>query len=300
MIEKIIDFFRHPKDEPLVYKPVRHTFFRDQTIAEALHTDGYYVVDFLGETERRRLLDTYEKYRKKSDGGKGAFYGEMSSDIHYAIEGILRHSWDKWFVDYKSVVNGFVVKTAGEFSQCPIHQDVADIDETKFSSINVWAPLQPITPMNGALHIVPKSQHIFVPYRAATIDPLTKNIEDIIRPYFIPLFLELGQALFFDARMFHYSPPNFSDKIRLAAFCRICPSAADVVTFFKEHGDIGSPIEMFKCPDDYVVQSTPERDNVRPKGCESLGFKYMNTKPLSAKQFERRRKKLGIYPSGEM
>lgn len=296
MFQKIINYFKPPLHTPREYKAARHIFFRDPEIARAMHETGYYIVDFLGENERQKLLDIYEKYHRTKDNGKGAFFGEMSVNIHYAIEEVLRTSWDKWFVNYKSVVNGFVVKTAGDNGHCPIHQDVADIDETKYSSINIWIPLQPITPVNGALQIVPRSQHIFVPYRAATIDPLTKDIEDIIQPYFMPLYFELGQALFFDARMFHYSPPNLSGKIRLATFCRICPQEADVITYFKEHGAVGSPIEMFKCPDDYVVHSTPERDNVRPKNCESLGFRYTNTYPLTAEAFEKRRKKLGIRP----
>jgi ectoine hydroxylase-related dioxygenase (phytanoyl-CoA dioxygenase family) len=289
------NYFSTP-NEPLEYKAEKHTFFRDSKIMEALHSTGYYVVDFLGEKERLQLLDIYGKYHKTKDNGKGAFFGEMSENIHYSIEKILLDSWNKWFVNYKSVVNGFVVKTAGEAGYCPIHQDVADIDELKYSSINIWIPLQPITPENGALHIVPRSQHIFVPYRAATIDALTKNIEHLIYPYFIPLYFELGQALFFDARMFHHSPPNSSDKIRLAAFCRICPKEADVITYFQENGTLGSPIEMFSCPDDYVVHSTSERDNVRPVNCKSLGFRYAVTMPLTAKEFERRRKKLGIKP----
>jgi len=66
-----------------------------------------------------------------------------SKNIHDAIHEILANSLDKWFHDYKDI-NPFVIKTPGKSSGVPIHQDVAAIDEDKYSTTNVWIPLQSI------------------------------------------------------------------------------------------------------------------------------------------------------------
>ena len=48
MFQKIRKYIFTEEKVPM-YKPVRHTFFRDPKIADILHNEGYYIADFLEE-----------------------------------------------------------------------------------------------------------------------------------------------------------------------------------------------------------------------------------------------------------
>ncbi len=268
------------------------TVIRNAEITSQLNENGYCIVDFLSATQLQSLRDVNEKFCKTKDAENGAFLGVISKNIHDALHDILTASLNKWFHDFKEI-NAFVIKTPGKSSFVPIHQDVTAIDEEKYSTTNVWIPLQSIDEKNGVMYIVPRSHHIFFPYRCATIDPLTKNIEHVLQPYFIPIYLKAGQALFFDTRMFHYSLPNLSDQNRVVTVCRVFPKEADMVAYFKEPGS-DSKIEMWRCPDDFLIYKHTQNENERPLNATLLGYKVANTEPLTLEEFEERRKVLGI------
>ncbi len=277
------------------FKPRTQTVLQDTELTKQVNEEGYCVVDFLSKNEKDSLLAVIDKFHTTNDNGSGAFLGVISKNIHDAINEILINTLHKWFYDFNTV-NAFLVKTPGKHGQVPIHQDVAAIDEEKFSTVNVWIPLQDITAENGVMYVVPKSHHIFSPYRGANIDALTKNIEKEIRPFFKPIYLKVGQALFFDSRMFHFSPPNQSDKKRVITVCRIFPKAAKMISYFKEKGSVDNKIEMWQCQDDYLIYKNGYDDNERPPHAKLLCCKQVESIPISAADFEKRRVALGIEP----
>lgn len=298
MLNCLLNFFSHPSRRTS-HTVAEFTFIRDPEIAKALLQEGYYIADFIEKKQGEQLLELYESNRPVNKHSTGAYSGVISKSIHDSIYQILAPSFERWFKDYKNIVNAFAVKTPGSTSSVPVHQDVTEIDETKHSSINVWLPLETLKKENGTLHIIPRSHHIFVPYRCATIDPLTKNIEHLLSPYFIPVYLKFGQALFFDSRMFHASPPNVSDHNRVVTLCKICPAEADIIVCYRDKEVADSKIELWKCPEDYLVHSEHHDDTIRPDDCEFLGYKNDRISPLTVAEFEKQRKALNIFPKPE-
>lgn len=291
-------FFRQKRTGD--YKALRHTFFRDPAIANQLHEEGYYIADFLGEQAKISLIDLYKTYHQLEEKQDGVFFGTFSKDLDYrkivhdAINKVLAEAFSKWFIDYKSIINNYVIKTPGKSTRVPIHQDGAAIDEEKYSSINVWIPLQDVTPLNGALSLIPRSQHIFSPYRCNTTPPLVKNIEQELYPYFLPIYLKPGQVIFFDSRVFHYSTPNLSATNRVAIVCRICPVKASIVTYYLEKGKKGASIEVWSCPEDFLISKVGYNEDMRPSGATLIGYKNVNIEPLTIGEFEEKRRTLGI------
>ena len=280
----------------LEHKPVMHTVFRDDEIAKQLHDEGYYIAEFLGENERQMLLALYKKHDTSIDNDSGAFFPILSSSTQEDINRILEQSLKKWLKNYKSI-HAFAIKTPGKASKLPLHQDLAVIDEEKYSAVAIWIPLQRIHNLNGPLHIIPRSHSIFIPYRCGTIPPIFANFESILQPFFKPIYLEMGQALFFDSRMFHYSSPNLSNENRIVVVCRIYPFESDFVTYYQEAGRKDSRIEMWKRPEDYLINKNENYgEDARPENCELLGYRYANTNPLTKDEFERIRKNIGINP----
>jgi hypothetical protein len=304
MFRQLSQYFLSPKKER-EYVPVRHTFFRDSKIAQQLHETGYYVADFLGSKERVALLELYEKNHQLDNRQDGVFFGTFSKDteyrkkVHNAINEILAQSFNKWFINYKSTINNFVIKTPGRSTRVPIHQDGAALDEEKYSSINVWIPLQAAIPLNGALSVIPRSHNIFTPYRCNTIPSLVKNIEKELYSYFLPIYLELGQVLFFDSRLFHYSTPNLSETNRVAIVCRICPVESSVMSYYREKEKKDAPIEMWCCPDDFLISIVGYNDDVRPPGAKLMGYKYVDVEPLTMEDFDIKRKRYGIISQNQ-
>ena len=287
-----------------VFKPVPHTFFRVAEVAKQLHEEGFFIADFIDKNQCEQLLAVYKKHQRKevyevqfdapTTESNGAYMGVISKTVHESINEILKPTFERWFVNYRSAVNAFAVKTPGESGTVPIHQDVADLDELYYSTVSIWLPLQDMDTTNGTLYIVPRSHFIFSPYRSSTIAPHTKNIELQIMPFFKPVRLKAGQALLFDSRLFHYSPPNLSGKNRVIALCRICPLGAPIISYFNDPEASDGFIEMWQCPDDHLVHTENHDGNQRPKHGKFIKRIKADLAPLSVVEFEKKRVALGI------
>lgn len=273
--------------------PQPQTVLQNNKISKLIDDQGYYVGDFLDIEKCKELMSVFDHFYNDKNPENGAFMGVISEKVHLCINNIVIEKLNEWFCDFNTI-NAFVVKIPGNKSFVPLHQDVAAVDELKFSAINVWIPLQDITKDNGVMYIVPHSHRIFSPYRGANIDALTKNIEKELQPYFIPLYIKRGQALIFDSRMFHFSPPNLSQSNRVVTVCRIFPKAAKMISFFKDCNHKDNVIEMWQCEDDYLLKKNGYDDSVRPPHAKLIGYKKADTTPLSVEEFEKRRKALGI------
>lgn len=89
------------------------------------------------------------------------FYSLYSRDIEYrkivheSISEIMKPVYDSLFSDYKVVLNSFIVKVSGPESEFCLHQDSTSFDETKYSSLSVWIPLQDTNMSNGCMCVVP-------------------------------------------------------------------------------------------------------------------------------------------------
>jgi hypothetical protein len=273
---------------------VKHTFFKDATIADTLYSDGFYIADILTEKDKHKLVSLYQKKKIEVKQQDGQFYPILNQITSNEINTILHESLSKVISNFKSV-SAFAVKTPGEKSVVPLHQDLAVLNEKEYSLLHTLIPLQDIHATNGPLNLIPRTHHIFTPYRCGTIPPILKYIENELTPYFIPIYLKFGQVLFFDARLFHYSPPNRSLEDRVITMCRISPIQADYITYFKDDNEKDGKIEMWKQPENYLINKhESEGENERPVHATFLGYKYGNTSPISIDEFNKLRKTLGI------
>jgi hypothetical protein len=280
------------------FVPQPQIVLQDEFLTKQLNEKGYAIVNFLSEEKCATLLTVFEQFHAAKSNSDGAFLGIISKNIHDAINVVVLDLLDSWFKNYNTT-NAFLLKTPGKNSFVPIHQDIAAIDEKKFSTVNVWIPLQDITSENGVMYVVPYSHHIFSPFRGANIDALTKNIEKELQPYFKPIYLKKGEALFFDSRMFHFSPPNLSSHNRIITVCRIFPKEAKMISYFKEKESNDNKIEIWQCADDYLIYKNGYDDNARPPHATLIGNEYVDSTPLNAEEFDKKRIALGIIPQAD-
>ncbi|MCX6199880.1 MAG: phytanoyl-CoA dioxygenase family protein, partial [Bacteroidetes bacterium] len=162
----------------------------------------------------------------------GMFYSLYSRDIEYrktvheSIGEIMKPVYDSLFSDYKVVLNSFIVKVSGPESEFCLHQDSTSIDETKYSSLSVWIPLQDTNMSNGCMCVVPYSHRMFSPYRGISFEQPFESIEGTVRKYLYPIELKKGDIFLFDNRIVHNSVINTSGENRVVVMSGIYPKEA--------------------------------------------------------------------------
>jgi hypothetical protein len=242
------------------WKPIPHSVIKDEYLANTIHEKGYTVIPFLNSEKVSQLKALYKaEHSIKAENG-AMFYTLYSKDhtyrkrIHNTIANIINPEFEKYFKDYKNIVNIFINKTSGADSGFYTHQDTTALDEFNYSPLSIWIPLQDITPENGALGVIEKSHWFFSPYRGISFPFPFSKINDTVKNYLEPIYLKAGEALIFDPRIVHNSFTNTSGSDRIVALCGIFPKDAEFITCYKEKTE-GSAIELIKHEDSYILEN---------------------------------------------
>ncbi|HLP51116.1 MAG TPA: phytanoyl-CoA dioxygenase family protein [Chitinophagales bacterium] len=182
--------------------------------------------------------------------------------------------------NYKIIQASIFNKPPGSGYVCP-HQNLTTVDETRFMSISVWAPLQPTDSTNGTLYFAPGSHKKFSKYRNHNIgwEPL-KVLESIEDYNMVPVNLNVGEVLIFDDSIVHASPVNNSDTNRIVFHCLALPQEAHAVYCKK----LNDEIEVIEVEDHFWRYFTPgasEPESPVIKRVKNVSEKYSPTSILS-------------------
>ena len=118
--------------------------------------------------------------------------------------------------------NSCFLKPARTGSATPWHQDNGLWRDGETEPFNFWIPLEPATKENGCMQFIPGShkteiiEHIRYPdsiHGELPREEVTKMLE---QNSVHNIELDVGDAVFWHSSMWHYSPPNKSDKSRIA------------------------------------------------------------------------------------
>lgn len=241
-------------------------------IHQEIEKNGYAVIDFLDETEVNTLLKFRDTYSPSiSLSSAGMVFSMSASDL--SSRQMITQEVKKWFSsklanlfpEYRIVQCNLISKNPNAFSQMPLHQDPSLLDENSIKSFAVWCPLIDVNEENGCLQVVKKShllnskfRPLFVfegfPYSEAILSLLEQN-------YLTSIPMKAGQAVIYDRRLFHGSPPNSSTIVRVAAVCSLVPENI-LLHFCYRENPTSSKIELFEVEDEfydsYIVGKKPE------------------------------------------
>lgn len=157
----------------------------------------------------------------------------LRNKIFKGINDILLGNTKNYLIKYKPISAAFIEKKPSIHSSVGLHADWQVIDEDVFSGINVWIPLQNTNILNGPLMVIPKSHRLVKIYRGPNyIIPQNLLVKKIKVKHYRPLILNACDAVFYDNRLFHYSPPNISLKSRIAISIMMIPEDANLFYFF--------------------------------------------------------------------
>lgn len=259
--------------------------FKDPQLQAQLESKGWVVVDFLSDAEVKELKDFYATlnndhipsygFHVSIDNNSSDFVTRVMSKIHETVKGPA----DKFLQDYKIITSSFAVKEKNPISVIPPHQDWSFTEEDEgFYSINIWTALVDTDMYNGALGVIDES-HKFFDHLRASPPPQFKTPLDVhvfsVFPYLKLQPLKAGQALVFDSRTIHASPPNVSDGVRLAVGFVATQKDAPLRHYYLKPGDSKKLMKYEANEYFYTHHSNSKLSQLYTEGKQPEGMTYL-------------------------
>lgn len=243
---------------------------------------GFAKIDQLDPVLLEKLKDTFFEHHPKLPSG---FYASTHvSDLNFRkkmsalILGLIEQKISSNFKNLNILGSAFISKAPGANSILPLHQDWNIVDETVARSYNIWIPLIDVNEKNGAMTILSESHKKQSTYRGANIKSVMTEIEKDVLPHMTSLNMKAGEILVYNHALWHASPPNNSDQIRLAVVLGVVPKGVEMKCYHLN----GSVINVYDSHQDYFFENNPSEG---PKDLVKCGeIKELPTQ-LSKDQF---------------
>lgn len=260
--------------------------FKDAALQAAFEKDGYVKINLLNADQVKDLKHYYQSLQHDHIGEYGFHISLENKNADY-INGVFKKLFDaalpeldRVLDNYKAFTASYVIKEAGLQNIVPPHQDWTFVDEALFSSATVWIPLMDVNKNNGALGIIKGSHRVFN-YPRASPSPQAKSLLSDhafnLFPYVEVIDLKAGEALIFNNRTVHASPPNTSGITRIAAGIGITQKNAPLLHYYQRPGaeeniDVYAVDEAF-----FLSHNNSKMSAYYNKGLAPEGLSKINT-----------------------
>lgn len=286
---------------------MRNIFRNPQKQAE-FDEQGYTVLPFLDAKQIQRLSDFYATLNNDHIPPYGFHYSLDNMDgrfVQRVVEAVRENvaaSVEEHFDRCKVIVASYVVKEPNPKSIVPAHQDWTFVDETEFDSVSVWAPLVDVHLDNGAMGVLRGSHRFFSHIRPSPAPQFRPPFGDhmfSIFPYLQLVPMKAGEAIVFNNKTIHASPPNTGPSPRVAVGFVITQSEADLYHHYLLPGHSAPRIESYAVDETffYTYNNTKLRalheQGKKPEGFRSVGVSDLGVEPIGADALVEMIKKAG-------
>jgi ectoine hydroxylase-related dioxygenase (phytanoyl-CoA dioxygenase family) len=240
-IKQKIDFYKRQLNRKKM-KPL----FLDAQKQKQFEKEGYVVLPALNADEVKELYDYYFStslkegdYGSYSNGFKVGMDNKDKSLVNEMMEKIISVALPKMqqhMYDAQVFTASYVVKEPNPLSVVPVHQDWSFVDnEGEYCSTTCWIPLMDVNEENGALGIIRGSNNYCDAHRASpspqTPHALAAHYFTTF-PYIKMVNMKAGEAIVFNNKTFHASPPNNSNEQRIAIGLGFAQHEAKTVHYY--------------------------------------------------------------------
>jgi hypothetical protein len=228
------------------------------------------------------LLDFFHASSTPNIGGfHGTIYHadpEYRRRLHFRIKQEIQANLDRWLIDYRVCNCNFMTKEPGDAtSEMPLHQDWSFVHEPELASVHIWCPLVDVDHQNGCLAVVPGSHHLSDTVRAFADDCPFREQYPLIRERFVvELPMKAGEAVFFDGRLIHSSPPNVSSNRRVTAQAIGIPNESAIYHWWRISPD---KVQAYEIDEEFFFHYILHQP---PKNAKLVGTVDYAPKQLSA------------------
>lgn len=214
--------------------------FNDNVYEDEIAVKGYTVIaQALAEDDCNALTEYYNSNAPADD--RPFTISNWNNDAAHRtstynfITAKLSNVANKYLADYKPVMGVFTIKKPDSQSDMLLHQDWSLVDETKYRSVSIWVALCDMTYENGNLQVA-EGSHIYCPYpRGMNVPVPFESIRaEMHKQALTNVPLKKGDAIVFEHRLIHASPPNNSSNVRLAAVVALIPDEAELIHYYKQ------------------------------------------------------------------
>ncbi|PCH95435.1 MAG: hypothetical protein COB85_04575 [Bacteroidetes bacterium] len=262
------------------------TIFRDPIHQKTFDEDGYVVVPFFDAEQISKLTNLYDSIYDESQSGKSGYHSlfnmddkEQVANANELIQNVHRDGLQELLIDYKILVSSFSIKEPKTEDYLPLHMDWSIVDETKHISMGTWSPLIDVDLKNGNFAVLKGSHQFGYTIRGSRVcfiysdEPYPSILGAIKDKYEIECVeMKAGDILFFDHRLAHFSTPNFSDEVRVAAATMLIPEEAQSIHY---HVLDDESIEVFETVESFYMS---HELNTKPTiGIKSIGVARRDT-----------------------
>jgi ectoine hydroxylase-related dioxygenase (phytanoyl-CoA dioxygenase family) len=179
--------------------------------------------------------------------------------VHQIISEVFTPKAEVILDQYRPLVSNFTVKEPGADSFFDFHLDWNMVDEAQYRSVTIWCPLTDTNAENGNLWILEASHTLGNSYRCGPgLELFFEEPDAVQRKKFIKkaLPMKAGQAIIYDHKLFHGSPPNMSREVRIAINQAMCPKEAPAMHYATVGG---GDIMAFEVDDDFFCRVMIDR-----------------------------------------
>lgn len=249
------------------------------TEAAWLSADGFAVIPFLGAEALEELRQSYESLAQRTATGFTSTILSPDRAHRIAVDRAIRRTItsevEKYLPEYRVAFCTFAVKPPGSGdSAVPLHQDWAFVDEEQSHSFGLWIPMQNVCRENGCLQVVPGTHAFPHPPRAACTPFAYPELIPELMECLDTIPMKAGEAMVFDNRLFHCSPPNTSSVERVAATAVLVPRDAEMRYYHVANPRQPAVVEVFAVADDFFLHHLP---GTRPDAAASLGTMWLDS-----------------------
>lgn len=228
---------------------------------------GYAIVPFLDAAAIQRLTEAFRELHPQTP--QGLYATAHSTDLAFRkqVSDLIQRefSWPcaQHLAEVQQLGGTFINKSPGP-GKLEAHQDWNIVDERITRSFNVWVPLVNVTPDNGCIYILPKSHEFGFTLRGPRFPSPFSGAFAETWQLMEPLPMQAGEALVYDHRLVHASPPNQSGQDRLACVFGIIPMGAEMLYFYHRDGKV----EQYRSNLAFFFEENPEQG---PGSLELMG-----------------------------
>lgn len=200
---------------------------------------GFVTLPFLNSHEVKQLQDLFYQYTDTSTIGKGLYSnlynrtGDENWHISTAMENICSSAFARHFTN--AALNGGVFIAKGNFAetQCNLHQDYTNTNESTGATYALWIPLCDINGQTGLFNVIPGSHRLRSHIRAISNASFYIDLDKVKPEKIEKLQVKAGEAVVFDHALIHGSQPNVSGHLRIAAVMGVLPQGVAYEYYLK-------------------------------------------------------------------
>ncbi len=271
--------------------------FQNKELNRALKNKG--IVKFNLEHFDARGCEAFLKREVPGYPGdyESQFYGSVSLEemelkrkIHSTLDEFVTSHVGPMLTNHRLLTYFFLIKGIGNKSILRLHQDWSIVDERKYKAYNLWIPLINSTVANGTIFALPGSHEWPLNIRGAGIPPKYLNHFETAKKFMKPFRVKVGQALIFNSRVLHFSPPNQTTTSRTAVINNIVPLEAEITSFHGRMESNKTVVSEYKVPEDFFIHYDDfnnQKDHHNPMGKLAGEIDYANADLVSEEHFHK-------------